>query len=165
LLFGLGIRFVGAKGAKILAQHYGSMEALLEATEDELIHLEEIGPKMAASVVTYMEKPEVRETIRRLAEAGVNMQYKGPAPVQTAGEATESPFAGKTVVITGTLERMSRNEAAALLESLGANVTGSVSKKTDLLIAGEKAGSKLDKANKLGIAVWDEETFLAHLPE
>ncbi|MFC7441876.1 NAD-dependent DNA ligase LigA [Laceyella putida] len=165
LLFGLGIRFVGAKGAKILAQHYGSMEALLEATEDELIHLEEIGPKMAASVVTYMEKPEVRETIRRLAEAGVNMQYKGPAPVQTAGGATESPFAGKTVVITGTLERMSRNEAAALLESLGANVTGSVSKKTDLLIAGEKAGSKLDKANKLGIAVWDEETFLAHLPE
>jgi DNA ligase (NAD+) len=165
LLFGLGIRFVGAKGAKILAQHYGSMEALLSATEEELTQLEEIGPKMAASITTYMKKPEVRETLRRLAEAGVNMHYTGPAPVRAGDGAMESPFAGKTVVITGTLERMSRKEASELLESLGAHVTGSVSKKTDLLIAGEKAGSKLDKANKLGITVWDEETFLAHLPK
>lgn len=164
LLFGLGIRFVGAKGAKILAQHYGSLDALLEATEDELTRLEEIGPKMAASVVTYFRKPEVREMIQRLVAAGVNMEYKGAAPVRQ-GEGAASPFAGKTIVITGTLEGMSRTEAAALLESLGANVTNSVSKKTDLLIAGEKAGSKLEKANKLGITVWDEATFLAHLPE
>jgi DNA ligase (NAD+) len=165
LIFGLGIRFVGAKGAKILARHYKQMERLLDAKKEELVALEEIGPKMADSIVTYMAKPEVRETIKRLKEAGVNMEYKGGADEAAGKGAEDHPFAGKTVVITGTLESMSRNEASALLESLGAKVTGSVSKKTDLLIAGEKAGSKLEKAKKLGIEVWDEELFLSHLPQ
>jgi DNA ligase (NAD+) len=165
LIFGLGIRFVGAKGAKILARHYKQLERLLDAKKDELVALEEIGPKMADSIVTYMAKPEVRETIKRLKEAGVNMEYKGGADEAAGKGAEDHPFAGKTVVITGTLESMSRNEASALLESLGAKVTGSVSKKTDLLIAGEKAGSKLEKAKKLGIEVWDEELFLSHLPQ
>jgi DNA ligase (NAD+) len=164
LLFGLGIRFVGAKGAKILAQHFKHMDALMEAGMEELLALDEIGPKMADSVVTYMEKPEVRETINRLKEAGVNMEYKGPGADGEKAVAS-SPLAGKTVVITGTLQKMSRKEATDLLESLGANVTGSVSKKTDLLVAGEKAGSKLDKAKKLDVTIWDEETLLSHLPE
>lgn len=164
LLFGLGIRFVGAKGAKILAQHFKHMDALMEAGMEELLALDEIGPKMADSVVIYMEKPEVRETINRLKEAGVNMEYKGPGADGEKAVAS-SPLAGKTVVITGTLQKMSRKEATDLLESLGANVTGSVSKKTDLLVAGEKAGSKLDKAKKLDVTIWDEETLLSHLPE
>jgi DNA ligase (NAD+) len=164
LLFGLGIRFVGAKGAKILAQHFKHMDALMEAGVEDLLALDEIGPKMADSVVTYMEKPEVRETINRLKEAGVNMEYKGPGADGEKAVAS-SPLAGKTVVITGTLQKMSRKEATDLLESLGANVTGSVSKKTDLLVAGEKAGSKLDKAKKLDVTIWDEETLLSHLPE
>lgn len=164
LLFGLGIRFVGAKGAKVLAQHYRHMDAIMNASEEELVVIDEIGPKMAGSVVTYMNKPEVRETIGRLKSAGVNMEYKGPV-VRTQTDIADDPFAGKTIVITGTLEIMSRKEAAELLEALGANVTGSVSKKTDLLIAGEKAGSKLDKARKLNVTVWDEKTFLKHLPE
>ena len=164
LLFGLGIRFVGAKGAKILAQHFGHMDNLMKAGAEELVSLDEIGPKMADSVVTYMEMPEVREMIGRLKEAGVNMEYKGPA-VESQPSDTASSFAGKTIVITGTLQKMSRKEATELLETLGANVTGSVSKKTDLLIAGEKAGSKLDKAKKLDVTIWDEETFLANLPE
>jgi DNA ligase (NAD+) len=111
-----------------------------------------------------MEKPEVRETINRLKEAGVNMEYKGPGADGEKAVAS-SPLAGKTIVITGTLQKMSRKEATDLLESLGANVTGSVSKKTDLLVAGEKAGSKLDKAKKLDVTIWDEETLLSHLPE
>lgn len=164
LLFGLGIRFVGAKGAKILAQHYRHMDAIMDTSEEELVMIDEIGPKMAGSVVTYMNKPEVREIINRLKKAGVNMEYKGPV-VGTQTDAADDPFAGKTIVITGTLEIMSRKEASELLEALGANVTGSVSKKTDLLIAGEKAGSKLDKARKLNVTVWDEKTFLDHLPE
>lgn len=163
LLFGLGIRFVGAKGAKILAQHYRQMDALMDATEDELITLEEIGTKMAESIVAYFSNPDVRETVERLRQAGVNLTYLG-ATTPTEGVA-DSPFAGKTVVITGTLETLSRKEAGDLLESLGATVTGSVSKKTDYLLAGEKAGSKLDKAQKLGITVLDEQTFLSMVPQ
>ncbi|SDY15905.1 NAD-dependent DNA ligase LigA [Thermoactinomyces sp. DSM 45892] len=159
LLFGLGIRFVGAKGAKILAQHYLSLDAIMDATEEELIELEEIGVKMAGSIVAYFANPEVRQTIEQLREAGVNFTYTGGL-IRTA-EVEESPFSGKTVVITGTLETLSRSEAGELLETLGATVTGSVSKKTDYLIAGEKAGSKRDKAEKLGISILDESTFLS----
>lgn len=162
LLFGLGIRFVGAKGAKILAQHYGTMDALLEATEEELVTLEEIGPKMASSVVTYTSNPEVRETIERLRQAGMNLRYLGAASPQVL---TDSPFADATVVITGTLASMSRTEASHVLENLGANVTNSISKKTDYLIAGEKAGSKLEKAQKLGVQVLNESTFLSMIPK
>jgi DNA ligase (NAD+) len=158
LIFGLGIRFVGAKGAKILAQHYRTMDALMQATEEELVTLDEIGPKMANSIVTFFARPEVKALIERLKRAGVNMEYKGPLPAKEAEG--DSEFAGKTIVITGTLESMTRQEATKLLEELGATVTNSVSKKTDYLIAGEKAGSKLEKAQKLGIPILDEQTFL-----
>lgn len=155
LLFGLGIRHVGAKGAKILAQHFQTMDALMIASSEELLQLEEIGPKMAESLVTAFQQPALRTVIERLQKSGVNMDYLGPViPKMTTS------FTGKTVVLTGTLASMSRTEAQELLESLGAQVVSSVSKKTDFVIAGEKAGSKLAKAEKLDVAVLDEEAFL-----
>lgn len=161
LIFGLGIRFVGSKGAQILAQQFGDMHRIMAADQEELEAIDEIGPKMAESIVTYFDKPEVKETIRRLEAAGVNMSYKGPSIEQM--EQQDTPFAGKTVVLTGTLETMSRKEAGARVEALGGNVTGSVSKKTDILVAGEKAGSKLTKARQLGVEVVDEQAFLEML--
>jgi DNA ligase (NAD+) len=157
LLFGLGIRFVGEKAARLLAQQFGTMEKLQQATEEEIISIHEIGVKIAESVVKYFDKPEVTETINRLREAGVNMEYKGPRLEEVK---TDSPFSGKTVVLTGTLEKVTRKEAQQLIEVRGGKVSGSVSKKTDLVVAGEAAGSKLAKANELGIEVIDEETFL-----
>lgn len=163
ILFGLGIRFVGSKGAQVLAAHFQTIHALMEADQEALEAIDEIGPKMAESVVTYFQQPEVRETIRRLEQAGVNLTYRGPDPRQQ--EEVESPFAGKTVVLTGTLESLSRKEAASRIEALGANVTGSVSKKTDMLIAGAKAGSKLKKAQELGVRVVEEAEFLSMIGE
>lgn len=159
LLFGLGIRFVGSKGALLLARHFRHLDRIMEADREELESISEIGPRMADSIVTYFAKPEVREVVERLRAAGVNFSYKGPRPE----EAAEGPFAGKTVVLTGTLSHFSRKEAADRIEALGGKVTGSVSKNTDLLIAGEKAGSKLKKAQDLGIRVIDEQTFLEML--
>ncbi|OYD07517.1 NAD-dependent DNA ligase LigA [Paludifilum halophilum] len=161
LLFGLGIRFVGAKGARILAQEFKDIESIMKASREELESIDEIGPKMAESIVTYFEIPEVRSTLKRLEQAGVNMEYKGPSPAER--QQGGNPFAGKTVVLTGTLQKMSRKEAAAQVEERGGNVTGSVSKKTDWLIAGEKAGSKLKKAQDLGIRILDEAEFLSML--
>ncbi|WP_460415994.1 NAD-dependent DNA ligase LigA [Planifilum fimeticola] len=160
LLFGLGIRFVGSKGALILARHFGHLDRIMEADREELESINEIGPKMADSIVTYFAKPEVREVVERLRAAGVNFSFKGP---RTEEAAAESPFAGKTVVLTGTLKHFSRKEASERIEALGGKVTGSVSKNTDLLIAGEKAGSKLRKAQDLGVQVIDEQTFLEML--
>lgn len=159
LLFGLGIRFVGAKGAKMLAQHFGNLESIMQATEEELIQVEEIGSKMAASIIAYFDKPEVKQIISEFIQAGVNMEYLG---IQATTDQSQY-FAGKTVVITGTLTSMSRQEAADKLAALGANVTNSISKKTDILIAGEKAGSKLTKAQGLGIIVLNEVEFLANI--
>lgn len=156
LLFGLGIRFVGSKAARILAQEFGDLDTLRRADYEQVLEIEGMGPKIADSVVTYFEKPEVEQTLAKLREAGVNFAYKGPRPEQAA---TNSPFSGKTVVLTGTLQNLSRKEAAAKIEALGGSVTGSVSNKTDLVIAGEKAGSKLTKAQQLGVEVWDEEKF------
>lgn len=161
LLFGLGIRHVGAKAAKTLAQHFGTMSELKEATYDELVAINEIGDKMADSIVTYFDQPEVLQLVEELASFGVNMTYKGPKPVQP--EDIDSYFAGKTIVLTGKLEQLSRNEAKAQIEQLGGKVTGSVSKKTDLVIAGEEAGSKLTKAQELDIEVWDENRMLQEL--
>ncbi|MED3648926.1 NAD-dependent DNA ligase LigA [Heyndrickxia sporothermodurans] len=158
LLFGLGIRHVGAKAAKTLAQKFGTMDALAAATKEELTAIQDIGEKMADSIVTYFENEEAGELIQELKNAGLNMEYKGPMPVET--ESISSIFAGKVVVLTGKLEQLTRNEAKEKLEALGASVTGSVSKKTDLVIAGADAGSKLTKANELGIEVWDEEKML-----
>jgi len=161
LLFGLGIRHVGAKAAKTLAQQFSTMEKLAEASKEDLIAVNEIGDKMADSIVAFFEQEEAKELLKELIAAGVNMEYKGAKPVSAAE--SDSIFAGKTVVLTGKLEQLSRNEAKEKIEALGGNVAGSVSKKTHLVIAGEDAGSKLTKAQELGIEVWDEEKLLVEL--
>ncbi|MEH7495286.1 NAD-dependent DNA ligase LigA [Neobacillus niacini] len=161
LLFGLGIRHVGAKAAKTLAQSFDTMDKLAFATKEDLIAINEIGDKMADSIVAFFDQEEAVELLKELACAGVNMEYKGAKPVSV--EESNSIFAGKTVVLTGKLEQLSRNEAKEKIEALGGNVSGSVSKKTHLVIAGEDAGSKLTKAEELGIEVWDEEKLLVEL--
>ncbi|MFX3625095.1 MAG: NAD-dependent DNA ligase LigA [Ectobacillus sp.] len=161
LLFGLGIRHVGAKAARTLAQHFETMERLQQATVEELTAINEIGEKMAESIVAYFEKEEAQQLIQQLKEYGVNMSYKGIKLSDTANIA--SYFAGKTVVLTGKLEVMGRSEAKKRIEELGGKVTGSVSKSTDLVIAGEAAGSKLAQAQKHNIEVWDEARFLQEL--
>ena len=161
LLFGLGIRHVGAKAAKTLAQHFEHMDRLALATREELTGINEIGEKMADSIVTFFEQEEVKILLNELKELGINMTYTGPKLV--TGDQPESFFTGKTVVLTGKLSQLTRNEAKEKIESLGGNVSGSVSKKTDLVIAGEEAGSKLKKAEELGIAVWDEERLVEEI--
>ncbi|PFG03862.1 NAD-dependent DNA ligase LigA [Bacillus sp. es.034] len=161
LLFGLGIRHVGAKAAKTLAQEFDSMDRLMDLGKEELTNVNEIGDKMADAIVAYFENDEVKELIQELKDAGVNLEYKGPKPVSVSD--VDSYFAGKTVVLTGKIERLSRNEAKEKIEMLGGKVTGSVSKKTDLVIAGEEAGSKLTKANDLNIEVWDEDKLMEEL--
>ncbi|MBU9710233.1 NAD-dependent DNA ligase LigA [Evansella tamaricis] len=161
LLFGLGIRFVGAKAAKTLAQHFGSIDQLQTATREELEAINEIGVKMADAINTFFEQPEAKELLDELKSLGVNTEYKGPNPLAT--EKNETYFSGKTIVLTGTMEKMARGEAKTEIESRGGNVTGSVSSKTDLLIAGEKAGSKRKKAEELNIEIWDENRFLEEL--
>ncbi|MEZ2715362.1 NAD-dependent DNA ligase LigA [Niallia circulans] len=161
LLFGLGIRHVGAKAAKTIAMEFKTMDQLMEATKEDLTAINEIGEKMADSIVTFFEQEEVIELITELKTYGVNMEYTGPLPI--AVEESDSVFSGKTIVLTGKLEQLSRNEAKEQIELLGGKITGSVSKKTDLVIAGEEAGSKLAKAEQLGIEVWDEERLMAEL--
>ncbi|CAM3291177.1 NAD-dependent DNA ligase LigA [Brevibacillus invocatus] len=156
LLFGLGIRLVGAKAARVLAEHFGHIDAIMQAEEADFTQIDEIGPKMAASLIHYFRQPQAEAVIERLKAAGVNMTYKG-IRIESGDDL---PFAGKTIVLTGTLAQMSRQEAEEAIARLGGKVTGSVSKKTDLVIAGEKAGSKLEKAEKLGVAVMDEAGFL-----
>lgn len=154
LLFGLGIRHVGAKAAKILAVHFEEMERLMHATKEEIISLDTIGDTIADSLATYFANEEVHQLIDELKAAKVNLTYTGPK-IQPAE--VNSPFSGKTVVLTGKLSHYTRNEAKELIETLGGSVTGSVSKKTDLVIAGDDAGSKRTKAEQLGIPIWDEE--------
>ncbi|MGM9924870.1 MAG: NAD-dependent DNA ligase LigA [Bacillus sp. (in: firmicutes)] len=161
LLFGIGIRHVGAKAAKTLAQHFETMDALSKASAEEIMAINEIGDKMADSVVTFFEQPEVADLLQELRSAGVNMTYKGPKKV--TAETSDSYFAGKTVVLTGKLEVLTRNEAKEKLEAQGAKVAGSVSKKTHLVIAGADAGSKLAKAQELGVEVWDEDKLIEEL--
>lgn len=161
LLFGLGIRHVGAKAAKTLAIQFETMDKLAEATREELTAINEIGEKMADSIFTFFEQEEVRELIQELKDMGLNMNYTGAMPA--ASSDTNSYFFGKTIVLTGKLEQLTRNEAKEKIEALGGNVSGSVSKKTDLVIAGEDAGSKLKKALELGIDVWNEERLIEEL--
>jgi DNA ligase (NAD+) len=161
LLFGLGIRHVGAKAAKTLAMEFSTIDHLAEATSDQLTAINEIGDKMADSIVSYFELEEVKELLEELRAIGVNTVYKGPRPVSL--EESTSFFAGKTIVLTGKLEQLSRNEAKEEIEKLGGKVSGSVSKKTDLVIAGEDAGSKLTKAEELGVEVWNEEKLIEEL--
>ncbi|PCD81339.1 NAD-dependent DNA ligase LigA [Lysinibacillus fusiformis] len=160
LLIGLGIRHVGEKAAKIVSEQFGSMEAVMAATDEQLVAIYEIGDKMASSLVEYFSNDDARAVIERLAEVGVNMTFKGKKVEVVVGD---NPFAGKTIVLTGKLEQLTRNEAKAKIEELGGTVTGSVSKKTDLVIAGEDAGSKLAKAEQLGIEVWNEENLIEQL--
>ena len=161
LLTGLGIRHVGTKAAKELAQHFGYMKALQEASIEQLLEIDGLGDIIAYSVKTYFEQPSVQELIQELQDRGVNMSYLGKTKADS--EASGHILSGKTVVLTGTLEQLTRQDAKEKLESLGAKVTGSVSKKTDVVIAGHSAGSKLDKANALGIEVWSEQQFLDSL--
>ena len=150
LLFGLGIRHVGSKASQLLLQHFHSIENLAQADPDEVASIESLGGVIANSLQTYFATEGSEILLRELREAGVNLDYKGQTVVADAA------LSGLTVVLTGKLERLKRSEAKSKLESLGAKVTGSVSKKTDLVIAGADAGSKLQKAQELGIEVRDE---------
>lgn len=156
LLFGLGIRFVGAKAAKTLAMEFETMDNLQQATYEDLLEVDEIGEKMADSIVQYFQEQKVIDLIEELKELGINMSYLGAKPTELA---KGSIFNEKTIVLTGKMDNYTRSEAKELIEQLGGTVTGSVSKKTDLVIAGEDAGSKLAKAKQLDILVWDENQF------
>lgn len=150
LLFGLGIRHVGSKASKLLVQHFHSIETLAQADPEEVSNIETLGSVIAKSLQTYFATEGSKILLRELKELGVSLDYKGQV---VAGDAALS---GLTVVLTGKLERLNRSEAKSKLESLGAKVTGSVSKKTDLVVAGADAGSKLQKAQELGIEIRDE---------
>ncbi|MBC2152670.1 NAD-dependent DNA ligase LigA [Listeria innocua] len=163
LLFGLGIRHVGAKAAKSLAVHFETMDNLKIADKETLTSINDIGEKMADSIVTYFANEEVHDLLEELKRAGVNMTYTGTKLENMSEE--ELVFAGKTVVLTGKLEKLTRNDAKALIESLGGNVSGSVSKKTDVVVAGSDAGSKLAKAEELAIPIWSEEDLIEYLPD
>lgn len=153
LLFALGIRHVGAKVARIIAAEFGSIDRLLKTGEEELASVKDIGPKIAASVVTWLSVPSNLDLLDRLKDAGLKLEFAGL-------QATASALTGKTVVFTGTLPHLGRAEAKTMALEAGANVSGSVSKKTDYVIAGAEAGSKLDKAEALGIKIIDEEEFV-----
>jgi DNA ligase (NAD+) len=157
LLYALGIRDVGESTAKTLARHFGALQPIIDADEAALTEVPDVGPVVAARIAHFFAQPHNREVIAALRTAGVH--WKEGAPQRT----TDGPLAGKTVVLTGGLAAMSRDEAGAKLEALGAKVSGSVSKKTSLVVAGEAAGSKLAKAQELGIEVWDEARLLAFL--
>lgn len=154
LLFALGIRHVGAKVARILATEFGSMEKLQQAQPEELAQIRDIGDKIAESVVTWLNVPANIDLVERLAAAGLTMTFTPPASQD------DNPFFGKTLVFTGTMPTLGRAEAKTMAQDVGAKVSGSVSKKTDYVIAGAEAGSKLEKAQQLGVTVIDEAEFL-----
>ena len=156
VLFGLGIKEVGAKTAKVLSRIYGDIDALAAASEEELVEIPDVGPVLSKSLVAWFGDEKNVELVNELKEKGLNFKYLG-----STSKAANSYFSGKTVVLTGTLASMGRKEATTMLEDVGAKVTGSVSKATDCVIAGTEAGSKLDKAQALGIQVLNEEEFLA----
>ncbi len=160
VLAGLGIRHVGASASAGLAQHFGDIDTLTKADTETIAQVEDIGPITAESIHTFLNNDAGRHVIQELKDAGVDLTEEKTAPPPGA---VDSPFAGKTVVITGTFETFDRNDLKAKLTRLGAKVTGSVSKNTDLLLAGEKAGSKLTKAEQLGVEVWDEAALHEHL--
>lgn len=155
LIFGLGIRYVGAKVARVLAEAFGHLDAFMEANQEELQQIPEIGPKVAHSIVEFFKQEQSRRIIEKLRRAGVNFEYTSGAVDMVA-----SDLAGRTFVLTGKLSSMSRSDAKQLIERLGGKVTGSVSSKTDYLVVGEDPGSKLEKARQLGVPVLTEEEFL-----
>jgi DNA ligase (NAD+) len=156
-LFSLGIRHVGESTARDLARHFGSLDAIMDAGVDQLLEVPDVGPVVAESIHTFFQQPHNREVVEQLRACGV--AWPEGAPEARAPK----PLAGKTIVLTGTLPTLSRDEAKDLLEAAGAKVAGSVSRKTDYVIAGAEAGSKLDKAQELGVTVLDEEGLRALL--
>ncbi|MGD1021080.1 MAG: helix-hairpin-helix domain-containing protein, partial [Verrucomicrobiia bacterium] len=158
LIHGLGILHVGEGAARKLADHFHDLDALASASLDELQRAEDVGPVMAQSIRDFFDNPRNQAVIEKLRDARVKMKEKAVPKTTVTG-----PFASKTVVVTGTLSKLSRDEAKEALRKAGATVTDSVSKKTDYLIVGEDAGSKLDKANKLGVKTLNEQEFLKML--
>jgi DNA ligase (NAD+) len=158
-LFGLGIRHVGESTAKDLAKHFGKLDAIMDAPEAELLEVHDVGPVVATSLRTFFDQPHNREVVEQLRASGVTWEEGEPAA------RTPRPLAGKTFVITGTLPTLTRDDAKDKLEMAGAKVAGSVSKKTDCVVAGSEAGSKLDKAQSLGVKVIDEAELLVILAE
>ncbi len=156
-IFGLGIRHVGEATAKALARHFGKLDAIMDASEEALLQVPDVGPVVAQSIRTFFEQPHNREVVEQLRACGLRWEEGEPSP------AAQLPLAGKTFVLTGTLPTLSREAAKEMLEAAGAKVAGSVSKKTDYVVAGEEAGSKLDKARELGITVLDEAGLRALL--
>jgi len=152
LIFGLGARYIGKRAAQLVAEHFKSMDALMAATADEIQKVEEFGEKMAKSLESFLKQEQTVHTINMLKEYGVNMESK--VQRQKSGI-----FSGLTFVLTGTLPTYTRAEATELIEQRGGKVSGSVSKKTSYVLAGEDAGSKLDKAIQLGVKIIDEDTF------
>ena len=152
VLAGLGIRHVGARSSRILSEQFGNMDALMRATVEALSDLPDVGPVTAESVHQFLHSASGRHVIDELTEAGVDLTQPQPATVRDEN----SPVAGKTLVITGSFEHYDRKQLSDILQQAGAKVTSSVSKKTDAVIAGSSPGSKLEKAEKLGIDVWDE---------
>jgi DNA ligase (NAD+) len=157
-LFALGIRHVGETTAKDLARHFGALDRLLDASVEQLLEVNDVGPVVAQSIRTFFDQPHNREVVEQLRAAGVTWpEHEGEA------DATPKPLAGKTFVLTGSLPTLEREDAKALIEAAGGKVAGSVSKKTQYVVAGEAAGSKLDKARELGVAVIDEAGLRALL--
>jgi DNA ligase (NAD+) len=152
LLFALGVRHVGERLAQSLAARFGSLDALAAAAAEELVQVEDVGPRVAESVLFFFAQPAHRELVRRLREAGVRFEA-------AAAAAGPKPLAGQVFVITGTLEGLSRDDARALLEGLGAEVGSSVTKKTTGLVVGESPGSKLERARELGVRIVDRKEF------
>lgn len=161
LLFGLGIRHVGAKAARLIMEHFQNLDRLLTASTDEVAAVDGIGPTIGDSVQTYFANEQVKKLVDELRAVGVNFDYHG----SVVPAATDSEWNGRRVVLTGKLEELTRADAKHWLEAHGAKVTGSVSKKTDIVIAGTAAGSKLTKAQDLGITVWDEARFAQAMKE
>lgn len=151
LIYGLGIRQVGEKAAKVLAAHFRTLDALMDATEEELTEIHDVGAITARCIVNYLAAPQSQDLIRRLRDAGVNLE--------STAQLVDERFSGMTFVLTGTLTRFDRKTAQSLIEERGGKTAGSVSKRTTYVVAGEAAGSKLKKAQELNIPILTEDAF------
>jgi len=154
VIFGLGIKLVGERAASLLAEHFGDMDSIMKAAMTDITSIPEIGDKMAESIAAFFQEDRNVEVIEKMRRAGVNMKS-----LHHKDDNLEKKFDGLTFVLTGTLDKFTRNEAKEIIESLGGRVAGSVSKKTNFVLAGAEAGSKLEKARDLGIKVIDEDEF------
>jgi DNA ligase (NAD+) len=151
VILGLGIRFVGERTAELLAEHFGTLDAIMDASLEDLQQVTEVGPRVGEAIVQFFAEPRNRELVERLRKAGLQFQGKK--------KERGTKLVGKTFVLTGTLPNLSREDAKKMIEDAGGKVSGSVSKKTDFVLAGSDAGSKLDKAKELGIAIIDEDAM------